>query len=164
MAHSAPGRVVLALRPTGLGHRLLHQRLHDGQAGTDSHSQQAFSHRPGNVFHRHAHALRQQYRRVELVGLVVVHPGGPLALGCLGRTPETYQMAGLERGTATSRSTISGTTSRLARPRIWLSKGRLVGLSARSAEHFRDWKHGVAGFGSVPTLPEQHLGQIDTAF
>jgi hypothetical protein len=33
----------------------------------------------------------------------------------LGGTPETYQQAGIERGTATSKSTTTGTTSGSAR-------------------------------------------------
>jgi hypothetical protein len=39
--------------------------------------------------------------------LVVV----PFSVGVLGGTPDTYQKAGLERGTATSTSTTTGTTS-----------------------------------------------------
>jgi hypothetical protein len=48
---------------------------------------------------------------VVLPGLVILGHGGPLAVGVLGGTPDTYQTAGLERGTATSTSTRPGTTS-----------------------------------------------------
>lgn len=39
----------------------------------------------------------------------------PFSSDVLGSTPDTYQPAGLERGTATSKSTTTGTTSRSRR-------------------------------------------------
>jgi len=37
----------------------------------------------------------------------------PFLIGCLDRTPNTYQMAGIRRGTVTSTSTLGGTTSKV---------------------------------------------------
>jgi len=44
---------------------------------------------------------------------VLLHGGGPLSRMFLAGTPDTYQSAGVRRGTATSNSTTNGTTSRL---------------------------------------------------
>jgi hypothetical protein len=49
-------------------------------------------------------------------GLVTLLRGGPLAVGVLGGTPDTYHTAGLGWGTATSTSTRPGTTSRIGNP------------------------------------------------
>src|ERR671919_441867 len=44
--------------------------------------------------------------------------GGPLLVGVTWQSPDTYQPAGLERGTATSTSTTTGTTSRTPASRL----------------------------------------------
>lgn len=112
MAHGAPGRAVAALGSAQGGDRLLHQGLRHGQPGAHGNGQQAFFHRGGDVghghAHAHAHALGHGHGRGELVSLVAVHVGGPFALGLSSWTPEAYQKAGLERGTAASSSTTSG--------------------------------------------------------
>src|SRR4051794_1463604 len=50
-------------------------------------------------------------RRVGHGRLILLGHSGPLSLGVLGGSPETYHPVGLGRGTATSSSTRPGTTS-----------------------------------------------------
>src|SRR5882757_3109884 len=104
--------MMLALRAGQRGHVSLHQRRHDLQAGTHGQRQQALAHILGDLAHRHTDPLwNRGCARVDGLNLVTLLHGGPLAVGVLGGTPDTYHTAGIERGTATSTSARPGTTS-----------------------------------------------------
>jgi hypothetical protein len=107
--HRRARRIVPALRAGQLGHVGLHQRLHDLQADAHGQRQQALLHVLGDLAHRHTDPPWKRGRaRVHGPNLATLLHGGPLALGVLGGTPDTYYTAGLERGTATSTSTRPG--------------------------------------------------------
>ncbi len=63
------------------------------------------------IVHCHPYARRHRDDGVERLCLAVLHVGGPLALGSVLADADTYHLAGIERGTATSSSTTTGTTS-----------------------------------------------------
>ena len=115
--HRRPVRVVAALRAAQRGDVFVHHRRHHLQPGAHRQGQQALPQRPGELGHRHASPPRATPTRRRCATArsssgsscftVVV----PLLVGVLGGTPDTYQPAGLERGTATSTSTTTGTTS-----------------------------------------------------
>jgi len=75
-----------------------------------------------------------------------------------GTETSTSRLQLLQLWTVVGMAGYTSGVRRRAEPRILAFKRAPVGLSARSAEHLRDSKHGVAGFRGVPTLPEQHLG------
>src|SRR5882757_2926126 len=108
--------MMLALRAGQRGHVSLHQRRHDLQTGAHGQRQQTLAHILGDLGHRHTDPLwNRGCARVHGLNLATLLHGGPLAVGVLGGTPDTYHTAGLERGTATSTSTKPGTTSSLIR-------------------------------------------------
>lgn len=85
-----------------------------GAKGSDTVGQrgQAVAHVLGDLDHRHTDPLRNRVgARTDEQGLTTLLQRGPLAVGVLGATPETYRTASHERGTATSTSTRPGTTS-----------------------------------------------------
>src|SRR6266496_2226668 len=90
----------------------------DLQPGAHGQRQQALGGRLGDLGQRDRDLLgdgQPKRARLGVPGLVVLAHGGPLPSGVLGGSPETYQTAGLRWGTATSRSTNRGTTSRSIR-------------------------------------------------
>jgi hypothetical protein len=91
---------VLAASTARRRHVGLHQLLHHLQAGTDRESKKPLAQIGGNLGHRHPHLLRHSQRtRVELVDLILLGHSGPLSLGVLGGSPETYHPVGLRRET-----------------------------------------------------------------
>ena len=115
VAHGGAIRIVLELRPRQRGDVLVHQRLHDLQAGTDGerHSPPGANRRarPGTRRPIPTSSPSGRGRGGVVLLVVLLHGGGPLLVGVLGGTPDTYHQAGFERGTATSTSTTTGTTS-----------------------------------------------------
>jgi hypothetical protein len=118
VAHGGPVRVVLAPRPAQGLHVGGHHRGHHLQARADRDRQQALPHIRGDLVHHHAHHIR--HHRPDPTGLdrlpvarrarparpgrlllIVLAHGGPLSLGVLGGSPDTYHSVGLRRGTAT---------------------------------------------------------------
>ncbi len=120
VTHRRTRLIVAALRAGQLGHVGLHQRRHHLQAGAHRQRQQTLLHVLGDLGHGHTDPLwNRGHARVHGLNLATLLHGGPLAVGVLGGTPDTYHTAGLERGTATSTSTKPGTTSRSAATRFF---------------------------------------------
>src|SRR4051794_36637171 len=80
--------------------------------GADREGEQSLAHVGSDLLHRDADMVRHgKCRRVGHGRLILLGHSGPLSLGVLGGSPETYHPVGLGRGTATSSSTRPGTTS-----------------------------------------------------
>src|SRR5277367_7179273 len=137
-----------ALRPGQRGHVSLHQRRHHLQASTHGQRQQTLAHVFGDLCHRHTDPLwNRGCARVDGLNLATLLHGGPLAVGVLGGTPDTYHTAGLERGTATSTSTRPGTTSfhgggyvSGSPPERYLPLAAAVALAANARVHVVDYR------------------------
>src|SRR4051794_31084132 len=106
-------RVVLALQTARRGHIRLHQLLLDLESVADREGEQSLAHVGSDLLHRNADMVGHgKCRRIGHGRLILLGHSGPLSLGVLGGSPETYHPVGLGRGTATSSSTRPGTTSR----------------------------------------------------
>src|SRR3954454_23146609 len=105
-------RVVLALQTARRGHIRLHQLLLDLESVADREGEQSLAHVGSDLLHRNADMVGHgKCRRIGHGRLILLGHSGPLSLGVLGGSPETYHPVGLGRGTATSSSTRPGTTS-----------------------------------------------------
>jgi hypothetical protein len=88
-----------------LAERELRYLVDDTPPGTDCQREKALA----DLGHRHTDPLwNRRCARVHGLNFDTLLHGGPLAVGVLGGTPDSYHTAGLERGTTTSTSTRPG--------------------------------------------------------
>ncbi len=136
VTHRCPLRVVAALRPADPGHVRFHHRRHHLHPGRHGEGQQALLNGAGDLGQLHDQLLGRGGHLAGRLGLIVLGHRwwSPCLAGrVLGRTPDTYQPAGPERGTATSTSTTTGTTSGRAlstEAALWAARTPTVAFGA----------------------------------
>ena len=111
------GRIVAALRAGQRSRRLASMsRMTWKPAPTANASRPSTQARRSRPSPRSSAGAATRAPRVTVLHQVLFFSGGPLPVGALGGTPDTYQTAGLERGTATSTSTRSSPRSHSPKP------------------------------------------------